>query len=462
MMENTPSDLQEISLRASQKRHDYITYDFTPKKNDALKTFFDLAQEYNTVEDLYRICVVILKEYFQVESRLYLNDSPGGKDRLVCDSVNGLYQDSPPAPSYVEVGSGDDEKRSCFLVPLYTKVAGESSETTVHESLRKIGVLEVFPLESLTNSDKFFLEKYGNRIAYNLQNKLLAQENVRHLKFINNLVNDIEHNVIIPNMYFRHLYKQLAKGIAQVDQLLSMIKDSDASEAAQDDSCRQKVANSVQRIQKNLHTSFEDIDKHHKNYTLFLESLFRRDHFEQGCFVLRKKILNVEREIIKPQFEHYKSRFEARNIAQLIPVDFKEGSYSINADLGLLSQVYANLFSNAVKYTTTIIDESGNPKKAVAYGHMVLDDYYGPGKPAIKLNVFTTGAHLSPREVEHIFTDGFQGRNKTGSHSCGHGLSFVKYVIELHGGVVGYEPTKEGNNFYFILPMSDAPSATPK
>ena len=35
----------------------------------------------------------------------------------------------------------------------------------------------------------------------------------------------------------------------------------------------------------------------------------------------------------------------------------------------------------------------------------------------------------------------------------GHGLSFIRHVIEMHGGRVGYEPTQEGNNFYFILPL---------
>jgi signal transduction histidine kinase len=35
----------------------------------------------------------------------------------------------------------------------------------------------------------------------------------------------------------------------------------------------------------------------------------------------------------------------------------------------------------------------------------------------------------------------------------GHGLSFIRLVVEMHGGQVGYEPTPEGNNFFFILPI---------
>ena len=40
-------DLAIIRKRVKQKRHDYIRYDFSRKKNDILKTFFDLSQEFD-------------------------------------------------------------------------------------------------------------------------------------------------------------------------------------------------------------------------------------------------------------------------------------------------------------------------------------------------------------------------------------------------------------------------------
>jgi signal transduction histidine kinase len=39
----------------------------------------------------------------------------------------------------------------------------------------------------------------------------------------------------------------------------------------------------------------------------------------------------------------------------------------------------------------------------------------------------------------------------------GRSLYFVRNVIETHGGMVGYEPTHEGNNFYFVLPLITGP-----
>ncbi|MBF0488042.1 MAG: HAMP domain-containing histidine kinase, partial [Nitrospirae bacterium] len=35
----------------------------------------------------------------------------------------------------------------------------------------------------------------------------------------------------------------------------------------------------------------------------------------------------------------------------------------------------------------------------------------------------------------------------------GHGLTFIKNAVEIHGGVFGYEPVDLGNNFYFVLPV---------
>jgi signal transduction histidine kinase len=47
-----------------------------------------------------------------------------------------------------------------------------------------------------------------------------------------------------------------------------------------------------------------------------------------------------------------------------------------------------------------------------------------------------------------------RGKSSKGIHGTGHGLAFIQHVVELHGGIIGYEKTSEGNNFYFILPVT--------
>src|SRR5208337_3812843 len=66
-----------------------------------------------------------------------------------------------------------------------------------------LGLLVVYPADSLNLHRVFFFEKYANRIGFNIHNRFLVEKNVEHLKFIRTLVADIEHNVIVPNMIYK-------------------------------------------------------------------------------------------------------------------------------------------------------------------------------------------------------------------------------------------------------------------
>ncbi|MBA3015266.1 MAG: sensor histidine kinase [Proteobacteria bacterium] len=461
-IDSTPRfDLTEIRKRVEQKRRDYITYDFSRKKNDILKTFFDLSQEFDSLSDLYRICVTVPLESFGLESRLYLK---GGDDRsllLVCDSLHGVYDPPILGLPYVSIADEPYEAEGSYLVPVKSKPMQFDEHPVPLQSLTPIGMFEVYPLAKLTESDKFFFTKYTNRIGYNLRKRLLAQQNIKHIQFINNLVSDIEHNVIVPNMYYKHLFKQLKKRIDDLCALAELI-DQYKNVGNGDPAMCQEVVGRIGEIRTRLLDSYQEIDKHHANLSLFLESLFRRDHFEEGRLVLHPQVCKLETDIILPQLSHYEKRMAARRITIDKPDDMEGEEIEIRVDFGLLSQVYANLFSNVVKYAETVISHQGTLRKAVAYGRMILPGYFGPDKDGIKLNVFSTGRSLPDNEISMLFQDGFMGANRPASYkpnhmgpdqSRGHGLAFIKYVVELHGGVVGYESTEEGNNFYFILPF---------
>lgn len=445
----------KIRDRIKQKRESYRRYNLSKEQNAFLRTFFDLAQEFDSLSDFYQVCVAALNEFIGAKSRLYLLDEGGQNLELVCDCQYGLVRKLTPAPSYIRLRRRSYEVDESYVVPIHRKPSTDDDQPTGSTASMIMGMLEVYPCEGLTKSDRFFIRKYTNRIGYNLHNRMIAEQNIRHLKFINNLVMDIEHNVITPNIYFKHLFNKLKKRITDFDELESRILSLKEQHGIKDGKACETVLDMLSTLHKNLDQNHKELLEHYANYSLFLESLFRRDHFKEGHLVLRPTQCFIEKEIIIPQLEHHIARLETRGIVVNEPMDLLKEEISLRVDVGLMSQVYANLFSNAVKYTTEITDHRGKTRKAMAYGREKIPDYFGAGKDGIKCNVFTTGPHLTAAEMKTIFADGFRGERSKNLPGTGHGLSFIKQVIEIHGGEAGYEPTEEGNNFYFILPVAE-------
>ncbi len=456
-------DLQKMCQRVRAKSVSYELYNFTSRFDDFLKAFFDLAQEYDSLNDFYRICVAVPMEMIKVSCTLYLYEEKERELYLVCDCINGIYEEQCLAPENVVFSRKPYRTGDSYLIPIYSKAPLQAYASTEEEkpprclkpdymygANRVLGMYSVSPFQKLSERERFFFTKYTNRIGYNLHNRMVARQNIEHLKFINTLVMDIEHNVIAPNMYFLHLFNKLRRNIFEIEELRNDIRNAAISGRTED---RENCLQRCDTLESDLLFHHGELAKHHANISLFLESLFRREHFESGHLVLHPKRCFVEKEIIMPQLEHYASRFRAANITVERPGNMLDEEFQLLVDIGLLSQVYANLFSNAVKYACEISIRDGRMRKAVAYGREVVDNFPECGERGVKFNVFTTGPHLDPEESRRVFQEGVRGKNIHGIHGTGHGLAFIQHVVELHGGIVGYEKTAEGNNFYFILPM---------
>jgi signal transduction histidine kinase len=279
--------------------------------------------------------------------------------------------------------------------------------------------------------------------------KIVARQNIQHIRFINSLVADIEHNVIIPNinlsLHLRHLRMKIQN-----------LKELECVCDFKTEACPNlpDAKGAFHSLIDDLEKDYENLEQHYKGVSLFIESLFRLSHFQKGQFVLRRRTTRVTKEIIEPQLKLYMDKLKERRIA----IDTGAGvmpdeDLPLSVDKGLMAQVYANLFSNAVKYTR----RNHEGRKYMAYGRDLLQDYFGAGKDGIKFNVFSTGPHVPPEDVPHIFEEGYRGTNIDGEVGTGRGLFFVRNVVETHGGEVGYQATPGGNNFYFVLPLVVTP-----
>lgn len=452
---NQHSNPTDIMNRISEKISDYDKYSFSHQQDYALKAFFDLSQEFETQQDFYNICVLIPRMFFQIDSRLYLLNEEK-QFELVCCSKTPILKSQKEFFHKTETTDELTLKNGCFAFLIKGNLQLLSSLT----NFNKDGVLGIFEICSGTAPSKhmkLFFEKYVNRIGFQLHNKIITEKNWEHLQFIKNLVNDIGHNVIVPNMYFKLFFKRLKGKIDRANvlssELVEQLKNIDKKTITPQAKERLLFTKELKYVNITMETQFQEILSHYEQTSLFLETLLRRSHFEEGRYVIEPKKINFREKVIRLQLDRYIPQLEERGIAvdnQLSNIPDEE--ITVVADVGLISQAYANLFSNAVKYTREIQDTDGKFHKFVTVGMEILVNFFGDGKDGIKLNVFSTGPHISPADVSKLFNEGFRGNNIENEYGTGHGLQFIREVVELHGGVEGYEAKPWGNNFFFILP----------
>jgi signal transduction histidine kinase len=110
---------------------------------------------------------------------------------------------------------------------------------------------------------------------------------------------------------------------------------------------------------------------------------------------------------------------------------------TVYGDALLLGQVFQNLLSNAVRYTT---------QGQVVVGAESIDD----GQSA-HCWVRDTGAGIEPERLGRIFDKLETDPNRKGG--LGLGLAIVKQIIEAHGGKVSVKSELgKGSTFTFTIP----------
>lgn len=445
-----------ILKRVEGKKDDYAAYGFERLEMAALNTFFDLAQEYDSLENLYIVSVTVPRVFFGLRSNLYVIDPKTEGITWVANSHPGAGHTDVKVPPYIKITEAPYQHSHSYVVPIHGKKT-PASHIFFYSSRDVIGIFEVTQASHLTEDQLFFIQKYVNRIGYNMYNKFLAEQNIQHLKFINNLVADIEHNVIVPNIRYKYYFKKIRKYLhinkeieSELDGLLDDLKSQDRGLYA-------KVSETLERtivINRAMFSDQEKIERHYKHSSLFLESLLRPDHFLFGEYTLKKTPCYLWQDIILPQLERYRDRFVRQGIMVNHIIRDRKASEElrVKVDKGLMAQVVANLFSNAAKYAESVVDTSGKRVKRVDCRMSFIESFFGREYHGVRFDVFTSGPPIDLEDAAHIFDEGFRITEGGLMEGTGHGLHFVKNVVEVHGGVVGHKASEFGNEFYLIIP----------
>lgn len=113
---------------------------------------------------------------------------------------------------------------------------------------------------------------------------------------------------------------------------------------------------------------------------------------------------------------NFENVWEQKNI--VIDTDIEEDVF-VESDIELLTLVWNNLFSNAMKFTET--------------GGTVSLKLKSDGKWAV-VQVSDTGCGISPEVGKHIFEKFYQGDTSHAMQGNGLGLALVKRVVDIVGG----------------------------
>lgn len=119
-----------------------------------------------------------------------------------------------------------------------------------------------------------------------------------------------------------------------------------------------------------------------------------------------------------------------------INTDIEEG-VMVDMDAELLSLVWNNLFSNAIKFTEA--------------GGMVTLSLKSEGEDAV-VQVTDTGCGIQPEVGTHIFGKFYQGDTSHASQGNGLGLALVKRVVDIIGGDISVS-SQVGKGSTFTLKL---------
>ena len=109
----------------------------------------------------------------------------------------------------------------------------------------------------------------------------------------------------------------------------------------------------------------------------------------------------------------------------------------VDMDAELLSLVWNNLFSNAIKFTEA--------------GGMVTLSLKSEGEDAV-VQVTDTGCGIAPEVGAHIFEKFYQGDTSHASQGNGLGLALVKRVVDIIGGDISVS-SQVGKGSTFTLKL---------
>lgn len=188
------------------------------------------------------------------------------------------------------------------------------------------------------------------------------------------------------------------------------------------------------------------IERQVQHMSLLLDDLLDVSRITRGTLSLRKQMVSL-RTIVNSAVETARPLIDSRN--HVLEVDVPAG-LQLEADPLRLSQILANLLTNAAKYTPH-------------GGRICLRAQVEQGAAVVRVE--DTGIGLAKEDMQRIFEMFSQAESSSESMQggLGIGLALSKGLVELHGGSIEAhsEGPGKGSQFTVRVPLGEAATATP-
>lgn len=198
------------------------------------------------------------------------------------------------------------------------------------------------------------------------------------------------------------------------------------------------------QVKETISTLYE-IEKKGRNE---LETFLKAQRIGNGNVEYTKKTYDLK-ESVMAIAEQARPRAEAKGLKYNVQID--DGKYLVNGDEVYLSQVFANLIDNAIRYTPT-----GNIDVRLAFKGGKGDAKNATGNSVI-FSVKDSGVGVNEEDKKRLFTKYGHGKNSRhiNTDSIGLGLFIVKGIVDAHGGKIFVESEGEakGSTFFVELPL---------
>jgi signal transduction histidine kinase/CheY-like chemotaxis protein len=189
------------------------------------------------------------------------------------------------------------------------------------------------------------------------------------------------------------------------------------------------------------------IERQTSQLTRLVDDLLDLTRIERGKVELKPEVVDL-REIVRRTCDDYRNTFEQRGVE--LHVTAPARPVTVRGDPARLAQVIGNLLHNAAKFTPT-----GGTVTVVV----------GQAAGRAEVRVRDTGVGVAREQLAHLFepfAQVDQGLARTGG-GLGLGLSLVKALVEMHGGIATAASAGHGHGAEFVvtLPLASAAATSP-